>query len=200
MQVENRKLTDLKLDPNNARKHDERNIGAIKASLAQFGQRKPIVISADGIILAGNGTFVAAQELGWPTLAVAVAPAEWDSATAKAYALADNRSADLAEWDSRILLDTLNDLPVDLLPATGFDATYIEAMNNVFGDAPDLDDLFDEHGEPTEEDGMTRVAFMVPVDVAARWEQAVKNAGSGSPLENTCTAIQAAYDAIVGDE
>lgn len=112
MQIEKRKLTELTLDPNNARTHSDTNLKAIQASLEKFGQRKPIVITDDGMILAGNGTATAAEALGWETIEVAIVPKEWDAETAKAYALADNRSAELAAWDTSILASQLIELDV----------------------------------------------------------------------------------------
>jgi hypothetical protein len=200
MKIETKSLAELKLDPKNARKHDTLNLAAIQASLEKFGQQKPIVVNKAGHILAGNGTFQAAKNLGWTELSVTIVPDEWDAKTQAAYAIADNRTAELATWDNPVLLEALSDLPADLLAATGFNDFNIEALLNVFGEAPDLDDLYDEIGKPTEEDGLTRISFSVPEDVAAKWNMAVKNAGSGSFLENTCTAIQAAYDSIVSDE
>ena len=85
-------ITDLSLDPKNARKHSARNLEAIAASLEKFGQRKPIVVHR-GVVLAGNGTLEAAKTLGWTEIEVAEVPDDWDNDTAKAYALADNRTA-----------------------------------------------------------------------------------------------------------
>ena len=65
MNIESVKIADIQPDPANVRKHSARNITAIKASLARFGQQKPIVIDGDGIVRAGNGTLAAAKELGW---------------------------------------------------------------------------------------------------------------------------------------
>jgi len=110
MEVTSRLISDLTLDPKNARKHSQKNLDAISASLKQFGQRKPIVITHKGLILAGNGTLEAAKSLGWDRVDVAVAPADWDENTAKAYALADNRTAELAEWDKLVLAETLLEL------------------------------------------------------------------------------------------
>lgn len=110
MNVETWLIANLTLDPNNARKHDQKNLDAIKASLDKFGQRKPIVVTADGTVLAGNGTVEAAKALGWKDITVAVAPKDWDADTAKAYALADNKSAELAEWDYKILQSQLIEL------------------------------------------------------------------------------------------
>jgi hypothetical protein len=200
MKIVTKNIGELTLDPKNARKHDGINIDSIAASLDKFGQQKPIVVNKAGVILAGNGTYQAAVKLGWTEITVAQVPDNWDAKTQAAYAIADNRTAELATWDNPILLEALTDLPDDLLAATGFNSDSIAAIMKVWGETPNLDDLYDSIGEPTAEDGMTRVSFMVPVDVAERWNYAVKSAGSGSPLENVCTAVQAAYDSICGDE
>lgn len=110
MDFQRRLISELTLDPKNARKHSQKNLDAITASLKQFGQRKPIVITTKGLILAGNGTVEAAKALGWDYIDVAIAPKDWDENTAKAYALADNRSAELAEWDQIVLAETLLEL------------------------------------------------------------------------------------------
>jgi DNA modification methylase len=110
MEVTRRLIVDLLLDPENARKHSQKNLDAIKASLTKFGQRKPIVINHKGVVLAGNGTVEAAKALDWDYIDVAVVPADWDEATARAYALADNRTAELAEWDENVLAKQLLEL------------------------------------------------------------------------------------------
>ena len=102
-------ITELSLDPKNARKHSARNLEAIAASLNKFGQRKPIVVHR-GVVLAGNGTLEAAKSLGWTEIDVAEVPEDWDNDTAKAYALADNRTAELAEWDELELAKQLLEL------------------------------------------------------------------------------------------
>ena len=102
-------ITQLSLDPKNARKHSQRNLDAIAASLEKFGQRKPIVVHR-GVVLAGNGTLEAAKSLGWTEIDVAEVPDDWDMDTAKAYALADNRTAELAEWDEGELAKQLLEL------------------------------------------------------------------------------------------
>ena len=109
MKLETVAIESLTLDPNNARKHSKKNLDAIAASLDKFGQRKPIVVH-NGVVIAGNGTLEAAKTLGWKEIGVSVCPADWDADTAKAYALADNRSSELAEWDDKILSTQLLDL------------------------------------------------------------------------------------------
>jgi hypothetical protein len=100
-----RPIDGLKLDPANARLHNERNLNAIKASLNKFGQQKPIVALPDGTVIAGNGTLEAAKALGWSEIAVSVF--KGSAIEAKAYALADNRTAELAEWDNDELSDAV---------------------------------------------------------------------------------------------
>jgi site-specific DNA-methyltransferase (adenine-specific) len=123
VKIETRKISDLTPDPRNARTHDDKNVKAIAASLNKFGQRKPIVITTDRVVLAGNGTVQAAKSLGWDAIDVVVAPADWDEATAKAFALADNRSAELAEWDTSVLASQLVELNTGGwdITALGFD-------------------------------------------------------------------------------
>ena len=103
MKFETVPLSALSLDPSNVRKHSRRNLDAIKASLRKFGQQKPIVVDAKGIVLAGNGTLIAAQELGWTK--IEITRTELTGVEATAFAIADNRTAELAEWE-----DTLNDV------------------------------------------------------------------------------------------
>lgn len=99
-------------DPANARKHSEANLSAIANSLTQFGQRKPVVVTKDMVVVAGNGTMEAAKSLGWDELWVTILP--WsDYAKSRAFALADNRTAELAEWDSAVLADQLLELDAE---------------------------------------------------------------------------------------
>lgn len=102
MNVRTVSIGKVALDPANVRTHDERNLKAIQDSLRVFGQRKPIVVmkADDGfVVIAGNGTLEAAREIGWDSIAVTVVPEEWTSDEAAAYAIADNRTAELAAWD-----------------------------------------------------------------------------------------------------
>ena len=116
MNIQTIPLTDLSLDPSNVRKHSRRNLDAIKASLRKFGQQKPIVVDAKGIVLAGNGTLTAAQELGWTE--IQIVRTELAGVEATAFAIADNRTAELAEWEEdklNAVLKSLQDEGVDLV-------------------------------------------------------------------------------------
>ena len=146
MKIEVRRIADLTADPENARTHDKKNLDAIASSLEKFGQRKPIVVMPVGTILAGNGTWAAAKQLGWTDIQVSVVPVDWDYATAKAYALADNRTAELAEWDTSILASQLIELDAEGwdISALGFDVPETDTPLNE--DEGPL--TFDEEAEP----------------------------------------------------
>lgn len=110
LNIQTANVVDLMPDPLNARSHSKRNIQLIAESLAHFGQRKPIVVTADNFVLAGNGTLQAAQLLGWSDVAVVVVPSEWTEAEQRAFAIADNRTAELAKWNAPLLAAQLEKL------------------------------------------------------------------------------------------
>lgn len=118
-------IGELNADPANARRHPDRNMAAIEASLRRWGQRFPIVVQRQGMVVrAGNGRLEAARRLGWTHLAAVVV--DEDSVEATAFALADNRSAELAEWDDEALAALLQSLPTDV--PTGFSEGDLEAL------------------------------------------------------------------------
>jgi len=123
----------VKLDPRNARLHLESNMAAIQRSLEAYGQRKPIVVNArTGAIEAGNGLFQAAVKLGWTHIAAVMVADDED--TAKGYAIMDNQSALLAEWDFPVLKDLLQELDTGAfnMDLTGFNQGEIEDLMTRF--------------------------------------------------------------------
>ena len=150
MKIETVKIETLSLDPANARDHSKRNLEAIRASLKRYGQQKPIVVDGDGIIVAGNGTFAAAKIEGWDK--IAVVRTKLKGAEAIAYAIADNRSAELAEWNFEVLGKVLASLQEDD-PNIGLELGWAEheLVNIVAADwtpAPADDDDLEGFGAP----------------------------------------------------
>jgi DNA modification methylase len=105
-------LSDLKQDHKNARKRTETSASLLKESLQRYGPARSIVIDEDDRILAGNGTVEAALDLGIEGLRVIDANPDEIIAVRRTgltedqkvgLALADNRAADLAEWDAEML-------------------------------------------------------------------------------------------------
>lgn len=139
MKVEKVKCDSLKFDPANARQHSDRNLETIQKSLTEFGQRKPIVVWKDTVI-AGNGTLRAALALGWTDIEITRVPDDWNKDQITAYAVADNRTSDLASWDEEVLLDILADLDGhDLIAASGFTDQEIDDLRAIVEEAePDV--------------------------------------------------------------
>jgi site-specific DNA-methyltransferase (adenine-specific) len=145
---------ELHNDPANVRKHGEQNLAAIKASLARFGQQKPIVVNQDGVVIAGNGTLMAARALGWQTIKAVRTNLAGSEATA--FAIADNRTAELAEWDDAALQQQLAAIAIDdeeLLAATGFDEKELAKL--AAANAPEVteDDVPEPPAEPITQPG-----------------------------------------------
>mgnify|MGYP002683092015 CR=1 FL=1 len=124
------RLDDLVADQDNARRHDRRNLNAIKASLTRFGQTRPLVVTEGGLVIAGNGTMAAAEELGWEEIEVTRVPFRTPD-EARAFALADNRTGELAQWNMPVLLQTLESLALEgwRLEEVGFNPEDLAQWN-----------------------------------------------------------------------
>jgi len=148
MIIETVLIADLVLDPRNVRKHDAKNLKAIADSLEQFGQRKPIVVWGRTVV-AGNGTMAAARSLGWKEISVARVPDSWSADQVKAYALADNRSAELASWDDKVLASQLLELDeagFDI-STLGFELPVEDLLNVVEDEIPEEVELKSKLGQ-----------------------------------------------------
>ena len=143
LKIESVAVESLVPDPNNARKHSDANLSAIASSLQEFGQRKPIVVTEGNVIVAGNGTVEAALLVGLTDVDVVRVPKSWSADQVKAFALADNRSAELAEWNPEVLSAQLLELE-----QAGFD---IEALGFEAVTANDDDSEEDDTPEPPKE-------------------------------------------------
>jgi len=92
----------------NPRQNDQA-VDAVAASLKEFGFRQPIVVDADGVIIVGHTRWKAAKKLGLAKVPVHVAT-DLSPEQIKAYRIADNQTATLAEWDFELLPIELKDL------------------------------------------------------------------------------------------
>jgi hypothetical protein len=132
-----RPLSDLHLLDRNPRRGD---VEAVARSYERFGQRKPIVARRDGTIIAGNHQYQAAQRLGWSHIAVVTV--DDNDAEATAFALADNRIAELGDYDNVILgqlIAEVREFDHDLFTATGWAATEEILGSEFFADADPID-------------------------------------------------------------
>lgn len=141
-------------DPANANTHNERSIAAIAASFARFGQQKPLVADAAGVIRAGNGGLRAAGErLGWTH--VAVVPSDLGGSELTAFALADNRTAQHAEFDFEALAGQLKALQAEGTPIDdlGWSDHELEPLLEAVWSPPAVGDLPGRDGDGDDGDG-----------------------------------------------
>lgn len=132
-------IADLHTDPSNARRNHA--VDRIAASLAQYGQRKPIVVNrAQGNkVEAGNGTLLAAISLGWTEIAVVFV--DDDAATAAGYGIADNRVGEFSEWDFDVLAEIVPTLDGFM---TGFTDAELANLLPKLGAGHDTAPLIDQ--------------------------------------------------------
>ncbi len=146
MKVEDLPVDDLVPYANNARTHASWQIAQIAASIGEFGFTNPILIGADGVIIAGHGRLLAAKKLGL----AAVPVIRLDHLTPqqqRALVIADNKIAENAGWDEELLrreLEALQDEAFDL-DLLGFSD---EELGELLDFAPDEDTLPAAPGEP----------------------------------------------------
>ncbi|MEI7601761.1 MAG: DNA modification methylase [Aestuariivirga sp.] len=107
-------------------------IDAVKASIAEFGFRQPIVVDEKMVLIVGHTRLEAAKALGLKTVPVHVAEG-LSPAQARAYRLMDNRSHENAQWDDELLRLEFGDLKLDGfdLDLTGFDSEQLEGLLGV---------------------------------------------------------------------
>jgi DNA modification methylase len=108
MQVELRPITSIRPYENNPRVNDQA-IDAVAASIQEFGFRQPIVVDADGVIIVGHVRYKAALKLGLKKVPVHVAR-DLTPEQIKAYRIADNKTADLSDWNYDLLPIELSEL------------------------------------------------------------------------------------------
>lgn len=135
------RLSELYLDPANAREHKEKNIAAIIGSLREFGQVEPLVVQkSTGKIIGGNGRYTAMLELGWTE--TDIVELDIDDTKAVALGIALNRTGELAEWDYKTLASL-----TAALQASGFDMEVIGWSDD------DLSPILAADWTPPEADG-----------------------------------------------
>ena len=121
------------------------DVAAIAQSLVVNGQYRPIVVNAGthtgrrNEVLAGNHTLIAARDVGWATIQVVTVDVDDDQAAR--IVAADNRTADLGEYDEAMLVELLSDMAD--LSGTGFTDADLAAMLDNTGDGDDAGPVTD---------------------------------------------------------
>lgn len=112
MQIIERKISELKPYANNPRLNDGA-VDAVAASIKNFGFKVPLVVTADGEIIAGHTRLKAAQKLKMKTVPVIIAD-DLTPEQVRAFRLADNKVGELAGWDFEKLDLELAEIDLDM--------------------------------------------------------------------------------------
>ena len=142
MNITNKPTNSLIPYINNPRKNDDA-VDKVAASIKEFGFKVPIIIDNENVIVAGHTRLLAAKKLGLESVPCVIAD-DLTSAQIKAYRIADNKTAEFAEWDDELLrieLEALEDLDFDL-DLTGFDKAEIDKLLVNGGDSGAEEDNF----------------------------------------------------------
>lgn len=188
LQVIHRAAASLQADPKNARLHPPKHVQQLAKSITTFGFNVPILIDAEGRVIAGHGRLLAARQLGWsevPTITLE----HLSSDQVRAYRIADNRLTDCSTWDERLLAEQLKELAgaeLDFdLEAIGFEMPEIDLRIQSLGD------LDEPEGPAASSTGPDEVAVSVIGDL---WQLGAHRIICGSALE------PAVYEALLAGE
>lgn len=121
----------------NARTHSPEQVAQIAASIREFGFTNPVLIDAEGGIIAGHGRVMASNRLGLAEVPC-IRLAHLTDAQRRAYVIADNQLALNAGWDEALLaveIGELKDLEFDL-DLTGLGMEEIDRLLQLDGDGP----------------------------------------------------------------
>src|SRR5271170_1369216 len=180
----------LKPDPRNPRRHSKKQILQIARSIKAFGFNVPILIDRDGNVIAGHGRLLACRALGMSEVP-ALCLDHLSPAQARAFMIADNRLAEVATWDDRLLAQQLKDLSLlglDFsLELTGFEMGEIDLR------IASLEDVPDQADDPA--DALPKFSTQPPVGkIGDLWMLGRHRLLCGSALD------VAAFTALMGEE
>lgn len=148
--IEYRPVGSLNAYENNPRKHPEKQLVKLAASIREFGFTFPVLVDADNTIIAGEARVAAATRLGMTEVPVIVAQ-NWSRPHVRAYRLADNKLAELAQWDNATLaielgaIIELDECPLEIL---GWEMGEIDVILDDAGMAEAMADPANEQIEP----------------------------------------------------
>lgn len=147
MNITELSIHQLKPYEKNPRKNDAA-VDAVANSIKEFGFKVPIVIDSDYVIVAGHTRFKAAQKIGLNKVPCVIAD-DLTPEQVRAFRLADNKTAELADWDDKLLELELADITIDM-SQFGFENVNpqedLEAQEDTFDTTPDESESRAEYG------------------------------------------------------
>lgn len=176
-------MTSIKYDPNNLRLHGDRNKRIIRKSLSECGAGRSILLDNDDCIIAGNGVYEQAQQLGLPVrivetrgeelIAIKRTDLSIGDERRKALALADNHSSDTSFFDEALVADIFS---IDELNAWEFSINMEELGVDALGELEN--GAFVSHVKNAAD--IFSVTFTLPKSVQANYDAYVKAKGKDS--------------------
>lgn len=138
----------LKLNPRNPRKNDGA-VETVMKSIEKYGFKNPLIADSSLIVYCGNTRLKAARKLGLKEVPVIIAD-DLTPEQIREFALVDNKSSELADWDFEFLNEELKELDLgDFDLDWGLGEVSVEAEEDTF----DVDKEISEISEPITKPG-----------------------------------------------
>jgi ParB-like chromosome segregation protein Spo0J len=158
----------------NARTHTASQVDAVAASILEFGFTSPLLVDADGVLIAGHCRLAAAQKLGLPEVPVIVL-GHLTEAQRRAYVIADNQLALQSGWDLSIL-----EAEVEALQVGGFDVDLlgfdVDELSKLLGGEFDGAEDEDDSGDDVIDRGVALAIVLTPEEMV-QWRKAKAELG-----------------------
>lgn len=160
MRIIQKKTSELVPYEKNPRKN-EKAVDKVAASIREFGFKVPIIIDIDGVIVAGHTRLMAAEQIGLNKVPCIIAD-DLNEEQLKAYRLADNRTAEFAEWDFELLTEELEEITDIDMSEFGFDTQDLPDVSDLDDDFEDIDvDKLEKHYGVPYQGNKSRIADII---------------------------------------
>lgn len=136
MNIEKIKISELHVNPNNTRKHGDKQVSEFVRSIEQFGVIRPMVVDEDGVVWVGNGLLMALQRMGVEE-AECIVMRNMDSKTKTKLMLADNQIATLGMDDFDVIDRLMRDMQDFDIP--GYNSEDLEMIYGASGIAESME-------------------------------------------------------------
>ena len=146
MKIDTIAISDIKPYEKNAKTHPKKQIELLADNIKRFGFTTPCLVDKDNNLIAGHGRLEAVKTLGW-TDVPCVRMENLTDDEVKALRLADNKLAEMSEWDMTLVTDELKELDDDLLDLTGFDKDLVTVEFNFKNKEFDLEKIEQQASE-----------------------------------------------------
>lgn len=123
----------------NAKKHPDKQLKQIAASLREFGWQQPIVVDENDVIIVGHGRWAAYSKYPEGIDEPRIETATLNEQQAAAYRLADNKLNE-SDWDMDLVVEELKELDLHMVDLTGFDRDLVIEDDDRDDDVPDVPD------------------------------------------------------------